>query len=97
MILHLVLFKLKPGVACDDPRLAEIEQAMASLPNQIPLIRDWRFGRNLTPDAEAWDYGLAATFASREDLLAYFDHPAHLPLLDLWNEVAILAFADFPS
>ncbi len=95
MIVHLVLFKLKPGVGADDPRLKSRLAAMAELPRHIPFIRGWEHGANLTEDAEAWDYGLRATFDNEADLYAYFEHPAHLPVLEAWNEIATLAFADF--
>ncbi|MFN6961225.1 MAG: Dabb family protein [Rhodocyclaceae bacterium] len=94
MITHLVLFKLKPGIPADDPRIEAVCAAMAALPRQIPVIRSWQFGSNLTSDAEAWDFGLIATFAREADLYAYFEHPAHLPVLAQWNEIATLAFAD---
>jgi hypothetical protein len=97
MIVHLVLFRLKPGVGKDDPRLAQRLAGMAELPKQIPLIRGWEHGANLTPDAQAWDYGLRATFDNEGDLHAYFEHPAHLPELKGWNEIAELAFADFQA
>ncbi|WP_126445439.1 Dabb family protein [Sulfuricystis multivorans] len=94
MITHLVLFKLKPGIAPSDPRFAAVQAAMAALPGKISVIRSWQHGVNLTPDAEAWDYGLIATFECEADLHAYFDHPAHLPVVAQWNEIATLAFAD---
>ncbi|MFN3885099.1 MAG: Dabb family protein [Rhodocyclaceae bacterium] len=97
MITHLVLFKLKPGVTDDDPRIEAVCAAMQTLPRQIPVIRSWQFGRNLTMDAEAWDFGLVAMFDSEADLHAYFEHPAHLPVVDQWNEIATLAFVDFVS
>jgi hypothetical protein len=95
MIVHLVLFKLKPGVARDDLRLAKLIAGMDTLPNKIPQIRGWEHGTNLTPDALAWDYGLRALFDSEADLHAYFEHPAHLPELEGWSQIADLAFADF--
>jgi hypothetical protein len=95
VIAHLVLFKLKPGVARDDARLAAAVAAMDELPRSIPAIRAWEHGANLTEDAEAWDYGLRATFAGEDDLHGYFEHPAHLPVLERWNEIATLAFTDF--
>lgn len=94
MITHLVLFKLKPGIPANDPRIEAVCVAMEALPRQIPVIRSWQFGRNLTVDVEAWDFGLIATFASEADLVAYFEHPAHLPVLTQWNEIAEFAFAD---
>jgi hypothetical protein len=95
MIAHLVLFKFKPGVAGNDPRLPDIVAAMDMLPRHIPLIRGWEHGANLTADSEAWDYGLRASFDSEADLHAYFEHPAHLPVVERWSEIASLAFADF--
>ena len=95
MILHLVLFRLRPGVSRDDARFKAVVQAMHGLPSQISLIRGWEHGVNLTPDAEAWDYGLCAMFDSEADLHAYFEHPAHLPVVEQWNAIATLAFVDF--
>jgi hypothetical protein len=68
---------------------------MAALPGQIRVVRGWEHGFNATPDAQAWDYGLRATFADRRDLETYFDHPDHAPVVSAWEEVAELAFADF--
>lgn len=95
MIAHLVLFRLKPGVGRDDPRLARLAAAMAELPGRIAAIGCWEHGFNTTPDTQAWDYGLRASFADRGALESYFDHPDHLPVVKAWEEVADLAFADF--
>ena len=97
MITHLVLFRLKPGVARSDGRVAAAVEAMHRLPEQIPVIRSWQHGFNVTADAEAWDYALRADFAGESELHAYFDHPAHLPVVGQWQEIAELAFADLQS
>lgn len=97
MIVHLVLFRLKAGVGRDDPRLAAAVQGLRSLPERISLIRAWEHGPNRTADAEAWDYGLRAGVDNEIDLHAYFDHPAHLPVVGQWQEIAELSFADFQS
>jgi hypothetical protein len=95
MIAHLVMFKLRPGVAREDARVAAAAAALQELPGLIPAIKAWQHGFNLTADAEAWDYGLHSVFASETELHGYFEHPAHLPALGLWNEIATLAFTDF--
>ena len=95
MIHHLVLFRLRPGVAREDARLARVLAQMDELPGRIGLIRGWEHGWNLVADAQAWDYGLHAQFGDRAALEAYFDHPAHLPVLAQWEEIAGLAFCDF--
>ena len=95
MIVHLVLFKLKPGVGRDDPRVAAVARAMDDLPHRIPLIRSWHHGPNISADPLAWDYGLESVFNSRADLESYFADPAHLPVIEQWDAIAELRFADF--
>ena len=97
MISHLVLFKFKARVARDDERVERVVAAMAGLPLRIAQIRGWEHGFNLTADAQAWDYGLRAVFDDEADLRAYFEHPAHLPVLEQWQEISELVFADFES
>lgn len=96
MIAHLVLFKFRPGVTRADARVAAVVEQMDGLPRQIPAIRGWEHGHNVTADAEAWDYGLRALFESEADLHAYFDHPAHAPVVASWQALAELRFCDFP-
>jgi hypothetical protein len=95
VIVHLVMFRFKPGVTRHDVRVAAVAKAMDDLPRQIPLIKSWHHGFNMTPDALAWDYGLEAVFNSEADLQAYFEHPAHLPVIERWDEIATLGFTDF--
>ncbi len=95
MIAHLVLFTLKPGIAMDDPRVMHAISAMHALPKHIPAIRGWEHGRNTTADTLAADYALHALFDDEAALHGYFEHPAHLPVLEAWDAVATLAFADF--
>ncbi len=94
MIEHLVLFKFKPGIGRDDRRVIDVVAAMERLPQQIPEIREWVHGFNVTPDAESWDYGLRAVFDSEADLHAYFDHPAHVPVVKQWADISQLVFCD---
>lgn len=95
MIAHLVLFKFKAGIAAGDERVDRVVAGMRELPARIPLIRTWEHGLNMTPDAQAWDYGLRATFTSTSDLHAYFEHAAHVLALQQWEEVSELVFCDF--
>ena len=97
MIVHLVLFRFRPGFDRDHVRVRALHQQMGQLPQRIPQIRAWEHGFNLTADAQAWDYALRGTFATEADLHAYFEHSAHLPLLAEWEAVADLAFVDFAS
>jgi hypothetical protein len=96
VIAHLVLFKFKAGVDRNDDRTGRVVVAMQRLPGCIAQIRAWEHGYNETPDALAWDYGLRATFDHRDDMLAYFEHPDHMAVLQQWEEIADLVFCDFP-
>ena len=94
MIAHLVMFKFKPGIERDDSRVTEVVSGMNELPARVPLIRGWEHGFNLTPDAQAWDYGLRALFDNERDLHRYFDHPAHGVVLQQWEAISDLVFCD---
>lgn len=94
MIAHIVLFKLAPDVGRDDQRVARFVADMDELPDRIPQIRSWQHGFNSTPDVAAWDYALHALFDDRASLEAYFDHPAHLPVVELWSSIGTLSFCD---
>jgi hypothetical protein len=95
MIRHLVLFKLKPGVTRDDPRVAKWMELSAALPSQIPQIVDWEGGWNVTDRPIAYDFGQNSSFASREDLAAYLPHPAHQAMVAVAREVADWVLADY--
>ena len=97
MIAHVVLFKFRPGFDREHPQVQALHAEMKKLPQRIPQIRAWEHGFNVTADVQAWDYALRSTFADEHDLHAYFEHPAHLPLLTGWESVAELAFVDFAS
>lgn len=94
MITHLVLFRFKPGFDAGSAQVQGAHAALMTLPGQIASIREWRHGFNATPDAEAWDYGLFASFDDEQALYGYFDHPAHLAVSAQWNAVAELRFVD---
>jgi hypothetical protein len=76
VIRHLVLFRFPPAARADTE--AALAAMLRGLPDRIPQIRGWQHGPNVTPDGDAWDYALSATFDSRDDLFAYFEHPDHL-------------------
>lgn len=59
MIRHVVLFKFKPGIDWDDPRAAAGERTAAKVGSEVPELRDWRYGRNISPGMSP------TTFSSR--------------------------------
>lgn len=82
MIAHVVLFRPK-GSLTDDQRAAfvhALEQALTSVPSiaRAQIGRRVRLGRLYdVPDAESYPFAAILEFRSRDDLLAYLDHPAH--------------------
>jgi hypothetical protein len=82
MIVHVVLFRLKPGLA--EAARDALAAALAGATREIPSIRRARVGSRITvgrayEQLMTTDYSFAATleFDSRDGLLAYLDHPVH--------------------
>lgn len=95
MIRHIVLFKLKPGVAREDPRVAQWMDMMRTLHTQIPTSVDWEFGWNITDRPIAYDVGLNSSFRTREDLAAYLPHAAHQAMVAVAKQVADWVICDY--
>jgi hypothetical protein len=82
MIIHVVLFRLKPTLT-DDGRDA-LAAALSRATREIPSIRRARVGTRLTigrayEQLMTTDYSFAALleFEDRQGLQAYLDHGAH--------------------
>ena len=95
MIRHIVLFKLKPGVARDDPRVAQWMDMMRALPKLIPTSVDWEYGWNVTDRPIAYDFGLNSSFRTRDDLMAYLPHPDHQAMVAVAKQVADWVICDY--
>lgn len=98
MITHVVLLRLKSGVASSSSAAHAAHSAMCGLPALVPGIRSWQCGFNSTPDeVSGWDYVLVSAFDDRAALEAYFDHPEHLKVVAMWEPIADLAFGDLEA
>ena len=82
MIVHVVLFRLRPDLA-DDARDA-LAAALARATREIPSLRRARVGSRVTlgrpyEQLMTTDYSFAAVleFEDRDGLQTYLDHPAH--------------------
>lgn len=95
MIVHLVLFKLKPGVPKDDPRVEAAVASLSTLNRRVPGIIDWEVGRNITDRPIAGDIALYSTFSSRETLAAYVPHPEHQAFVTAMREIAEWTLVDY--
>lgn len=95
MIRHLVLFKLNEGVERDDPRAAKAEEALRALDGEIPEIRFWEVGWNLTDRPVAYDFAVNSGFDDLDALRRYLEHPKHQAGAGLWKEFATWVIADY--
>ena len=95
MVNHIVLLKLKPGVARGDARVQEAIATLLALQGQIDGIDRWEHGWNFNERAIAYDFGLDSTFVSRAAFDAYGPHPAHHAAIVKLREVMDWVLCDF--
>jgi hypothetical protein len=95
VIRHIVLFKVKEDVSRDDPRVVRVFAALRALPGEIEGIQQWEVGENFSGRSIAVDYSLFSSFATREDLARYIDHPAHREVVGLLQEVCTWQVCDY--
>ena len=76
MIRHIVLLKLKEETTTE--AIEGISNALASMPEQIPEISNYVFGKDIAVSAGSADIGIMADFDSVENYKTYSTHPAHV-------------------
>jgi len=54
-----------------------VRKELLALKKKISVINEFEVGINFNPDPAAYDLVINSTFASREDLKTYQDHPDH--------------------
>ena len=62
--------------ATDAAKVAAAD-GLRALPQQIPTVRDYRFGPDAGLADSNWDFVLVADFDDEAGYLTYRDHPAH--------------------
>lgn len=85
MIAHVVLFTPRHSITDDERQVFvdALETALRGIPQIVRSTVGRRFIAGRPYDAlatAAYDYLAIMEFASREDLLRYLDHPAHVAL-----------------
>ncbi len=94
MIRHVVLFKFKPGVSWDDPRAQEAERIAAKCGSEIPELREWRVGRNISPREIAYDFLAVGLVDDQAALDRYLVDDFHQQAIRLWREISDWVIAD---
>ncbi|MFI6475254.1 Dabb family protein [Streptomyces sp. NPDC050516] len=94
MIRHVVLFKFKPGINWDDPRAAAAERTAAKVGSEVPGLRDWRYGRNISPRDVAYDFLVEGLMDDMATVEKYLIHPFHQEAIRQWREISEWVIAD---
>ncbi|MEU6603154.1 Dabb family protein [Streptomyces flaveolus] len=72
----MVTFVLKDGTS--DAAIQEVEKALGKLPDLIPELLDYQFGRDLGLNEKNGGFAATAVVAKPEDVFVYLDHPEHV-------------------
>lgn len=79
MLRHVALFRWKPQTSAED--VSKIEAALHQLPDKIPCLQSYRFGRDLGIQDGNADFAVVADFVDEEGLRTYAEHPEHQAIL----------------
>ena len=83
MIRHVVVLKWNEGV--DAQHIAAAKAALDRLPGLIPQVVSFQAGSDLGIMPTNFDFAITAVFASKDDFLAYRDHPAHQEVIQTYT------------
>jgi hypothetical protein len=76
-LLHVVSFKFKPDAKKE--QIEEVVAAFRELKKKIPLIQDFSWGTNVSPEKldKGFTHGFLLSFKTEKDRDAYLVHPDH--------------------
>ncbi|MCC7077512.1 MAG: Dabb family protein [Acidimicrobiia bacterium] len=80
MFRHVALFRWAEGTTADEVRA--VEERLAALPDVIPDLLVYTFGRDAGLSDTNHDFAVIAEFASVDGFLSYRDHPSHRAVLE---------------
>jgi hypothetical protein len=86
MLTHIVCWKYKAETTAAE-RQNHIDRLRA-LVGVIPEIISFEVGADILHLERSFDTGLVSTFAGREELTSYSDHPEHLKVAALGREIS---------
>lgn len=94
MLKHVVFVKFKKDVP--ESAIAEIEKGLGELPDIIPEIMEFEFGRDVLRSERSYDFALVSEFENLETLQRYQVHPAHqkvvAKLKEVWDSRFVVDF-----
>ena len=86
MLFHIVCWKYKPET--DEAAREDHRNKLRALVGIIPQIVGFDVGADILHLERSFDTGLTSTFADREALDIYIDHPEHQKVAALGREIA---------
>ncbi|MEU1277824.1 Dabb family protein [Streptomyces sp. NPDC005805] len=94
MIRHVVLFKFKPGIGWDDPRALAAERTAAEVGAEVPEVRDWSVGRNVSTREISYDFLVEGLLDDMQGVQDYLVHPFHQEAIRQWREISDWVMVD---
>jgi hypothetical protein len=77
---HVVMFQWAEGTTTGQQQ--EVADRLAALPAVIPEVGTLSLGADAGVNPGNFDFVVVGDFASRDDYIAYRDHPAHRAVVD---------------
>jgi len=79
-VFHVFAFQWKPGTT--DAQKDRAAKDIAAFQGVVPGLLETHVGANISPRAKGYTFGGIMQFKDEPSLDAYFQHPAHLALLE---------------
>jgi len=79
MLRHVVMFRWKPGTT--PAQVEAVERALARMPELVPEIRGYRYGRDARLADGNFDYAIVADFDNAAGWRAYWSNAEHQKLI----------------
>lgn len=80
MLKHIVFMKFKPTTQEAD--IVDLEKSLGALPDVIPEIKGYEFGRDIVKTDRSYDFALVSAFEDLDALKGYQVHPEHVLVLE---------------
>lgn len=78
-VLHIAMFKW--GEQVTETQVGDFTAALETLKTQMPILKSFRFGRDLGLRDGNYDYGVVAELAQPSQVAEYLDHELHQQLI----------------
>lgn len=85
MLRHIVVMKFRSDA--DEKRIAEVQEGLGRLPDRIPEIDSYEFGRDIGRSDRSYDFSLVSSFADMDALRTYMMHPEHQKVVGILKEI----------